>query len=341
MKELYKKSCLKLSNFSKKEIIYLIKLSILLKKQKKNKTEQKYLQGKNIALIFEKQSTRTRCAFEIAAYDQGANTTYLGPNDTHINYKESIEDSAKVLGKLYDGIQYRGYCDKILKKFKKYAKIPIWNGLTNKHHPTQILADLLTMKEIYPNKPFRNIKCAYVGDARNNIANSFIEAAYITGLKINIISPKSYWPDTIIYEKKKKLQDTNTNILYTDNIQEGVNKVDFIYTDVWVSMGEKKDIWKKKIKDLYTYQVNQKMLKMTNNPHTKILHCLPALHNKKSILGYRIHKKFNLNNGLEIASDIFASKKNLSFKQSENRLHTIKALLVSCLSKHRFFKNIV
>ncbi|VFP88423.1 Ornithine carbamoyltransferase subunit I [Buchnera aphidicola (Cinara piceae)] len=337
MKTLYKKSLLQLSDYTYKEIIYLIKLSQFLKKQKYDKKENKYIKGKNIALIFEKESTRTRCAFEIAAYDQGANITYLGPNDTHIGYKESIQDSAKVLGRMYDAVQYRGYNDKIIKNFKKYSKIPVWNGLTDTFHPTQILADLLTIKEIYPTKPFKKIKCAYVGDAQNNIANTLLEAAYITGLKINIVAPKIYWPKKNFLFKIIKQRKKNKNIIYTDNIKKGVRNVDFIYTDVWVSMGEKKDIWKKKIKELYPYQINKKMLKMTDNKNIKVLHCLPALHDKKSILGNEIHNKFNIDNGLEITHDIFNSDVNLSFEQSENRLHTIKALLVSCLSKKSFF----
>ncbi|VFP79240.1 ornithine carbamoyltransferase [Buchnera aphidicola] len=337
MKTLYKKSLLSLSDYTNKEIIYLIKLSKFLKQQKYNKKENKYIKGKNIVLIFEKESTRTRCAFEIAAYDQGANITYLGPNDTHIGYKESIQDSAKVLGKMYDAIQYRGHNDKIIKDFKKYSKIPVWNGLTDTFHPTQILADLLTIQEIKPKKSLKEIKCAYVGDAQNNIANTLLEAANIVGLKINIVAPKIYWPKKKFLFKKIKYIKKNKNIICTENIKEGVKNVDFIYTDVWVSMGEKKNIWEKKIKELYPYQINKNMLKMTNNKNIKILHCLPALHDKKSMLGYEIHNKFHINNGLEITNDIFNSNINLSFKQSENKLHTIKALLVSCLSKKSFF----
>ncbi|WP_075433913.1 ornithine carbamoyltransferase [Buchnera aphidicola] len=337
MKTLYKKSCLNLSSFTKKEIIYLVKLSQLFKKKKERKMEKQYLKKINIALIFEKQSTRTRCAFEIAAYDQGANTTYLGPNDTHIGYKESIKDSAKVLGKLYDGIQYRGFSDRVLEDFNRYAKVPVWNGLTNTFHPTQILADLITIKETYPDVPLKKIKCAYVGDAQNNICNTLVEASNITGLQVNIVAPKLYWPKKNIFLKNDINTTQKNNIKYTENIQQGVQNVDFIYTDVWVSMGEKEERWEKKIHDLYPYQVNKKMLDMTNNPNIKILHCLPALHNKKSIVGLKICNKFNLNNGLEISSEVFNSHINLSFQQSENRLHSIKALLVSCLSKQKFF----
>ncbi|VFP83719.1 ornithine carbamoyltransferase [Buchnera aphidicola] len=337
MKTLYQKSCLKLSDFTYEEIFYLMKLSKFLKKNKHNKKEKKYIKGKNIALIFEKQSTRTRCAFEVAAYDQGAHTTYIGPNDTHIGYKESIEDSAKVLGTMYDGIQYRGYNDTILENLKKYSKIPIWNGLTDKFHPTQILADLFTIIETFPEKPLKKIHCAYVGDAQNNIANSLIEAANIINFKLNIVSPESYWPKKNFLNKKYSLYNKRKNIIYTDKIIEGVKNVDLIYTDVWVSLGESDDMWKKRIEELYPYQVNKKMLNISNNPNIKILHCLPALHNKKSLIGLQLHNKFKFNNGLEITDDIFNSNINLSFRQSENRLHTIKALLVSCLSEEKIF----
>ncbi|VFP81143.1 Ornithine carbamoyltransferase subunit I [Buchnera aphidicola (Cinara kochiana kochiana)] len=337
MKTLYKKSCLKLSNFTCEEIFYLIQLSKFLKKHKHNKTEKKYIQGKNIALIFEKQSTRTRCAFEVAAHDQGAHTTYIGPNDTHIGYKESIEDSAKILGTMYDGIQYRGFSDTVLKDLKKYSKIPIWNGLTDKFHPTQILADLFTIIETFPKKSLKKIHCAYVGDAQNNIANSLIEAANIINFKLNIVAPKSYWPQKKLLTKNYSLNNNQKNIFYTDKIQEGVRNVDFIYTDVWVSLGESDDVWGSRIEELYPYQINKKMLNMTNNPDVKILHCLPALHNKKSLIGLKLHNKFKINNGLEITDDIFNSSINLSFQQSENRLHTIKSLLVSCLSEEKIF----
>ncbi|MGI4816641.1 MAG: ornithine carbamoyltransferase [Janthinobacterium lividum] len=339
MKTLYKKSFLQFSDFTQEEILYLIKLSRFIKNQKNKKKEKKYLKGKKIVLIFEKQSTRTRCAFEIAANDQGAYTTYIGPNDTHIGYKESVQDSAKILGTIYDGIQYRGYNDSVLYDFKKYSNKPVWNGLTNTFHPTQILADLFTMQEIYPNKKLQKIKCAYIGDAQNNIANTLLDAANFLNLKINIISPKIYQPKKNFLLNLNKKRKKNINILYTDNIKKGVKNVDFIYTDVWVSMGEKKSAWEKKINTLYPYQVNQKMLDMTKNPDIKILHCLPALHDKQSSLGLEIHNKFNIKNGLEISNDVFNSNFNISFQQSENRLHTIKALLISCLSKKIFFKN--
>ncbi|VFP85974.1 Ornithine carbamoyltransferase subunit I [Buchnera aphidicola (Cinara pseudotaxifoliae)] len=339
MKTLYQKSFLKFSDFTYEEILYLIKLSKLVKRQKHNNTEQKHLKGKKIVLIFEKQSTRTRCAFEIAANDQGAYTTYIGPNDTHIGYKESIQDSAKILGQMYDGIQYRGYYDNILQNLKKYSNKPVWNGLTNTFHPTQILADLFTMIEACPNKKLQDIRCAYVGDAQNNIANTLLDAATFMKLKINIISPKIYQPKKIFLLKSNKKKINNTNISFTNDVKKGVENVDFIYTDVWVSMGENKDVWKKKINALYPYQVNQNMLDMTKNSNVKVLHCLPALHDKQSSLGLEIHNQFNINNGLEISNEVFNSPVNISFQQSENRLHTIKALLISCLSKKIFFKN--
>ncbi|VAX76611.1 ornithine carbamoyltransferase [Buchnera aphidicola] len=337
MQTLYQKNCLRLFNFNHKEIQYLIKLSKFFKQMKNCKSEKKYLKGKNIVLIFEKPSTRTRCSFEIAAHDQGAKTTYLGPNDTHLGYKESVHDSAAVLGKIYNGILYRGFCQKILENLQKYSNIPVWNGLTDIFHPTQILSDLFTMSEIHPNTPLNKIKCAYVGDAQNNIANSLLEAAFILNLKLNIVAPKSCWPKkNIIFTRTEKL-NTKKNILYTDDIKKGIKNVDFIYTDVWISMGEKKIEWKKKIKELFPYQVNKTMLEMTNNPNVKVLHCLPALHDKKSTIGLKIHNQFNLKNGLEITDDIFYSNKSIILQQSENKMHTLKALLVSCLSKKKFF----
>lgn len=337
MKTLYKKNFLKFSDFTKKEIKFLINYSLDLKKQKKEKKEIQYLKKKNIALIFEKQSTRTRCAFEIAANDQGAHTTYLNSQDTHFGYKESIADTAKVLGCMYDGIQFRGYHDHTLNILAKYSKIPVWNGLTNNFHPTQLLADLVTIQEIYPNIALKDIQIAYVGDAKNNIAYTLLEAAQTIGFKLNIIAPKIYWPDKDIYNIYQKKIKKN-KITYTENIKEGVKNIDFIYTDTWISMGEKKTCWKEKITNLKKYQVNKKMLDLTNNPNIKILHCLPALHDKNSKISLEIHKKYNFSSGIEISNDIFASKDNLSFQQSLNKLHSIKALLITTLSKnHPFF----
>lgn len=332
MHTLYQKSFLKLSSFNYKEINDLIEFSIFLKKNRKK--EPKYLKNKKIALIFEKSSTRTRCAFEIAAYEQGAYTTYIGNNNTHIGKKESIQDTAKILSYMYDGIQYRGESQKTLISIDQNSSIPVWNGLTTEFHPTQILADLMTIREIYPNKLFNEITCAYVGDAQNNIANTIIEAAYITGLKVNIVSPKKYWPKKEFLKKNFLYFNENKQIKFTENIADGVKHVNFIYTDVWVSMNESEKLWEEKIKNLRSYQVNQDMLNISNNSDIKVLHCLPALHNKDSELGYKIHKKYNFSSGIEITNDIFNSQYNLSFKQSENKIHTIKALLISTLIKN-------
>ncbi|AEH39820.1 ornithine carbamoyltransferase chain F [Buchnera aphidicola (Cinara tujafilina)] len=331
MKTLFKKNFLKFSDFTKKEILFLINFSIFLKKQKMKTKKIKFLKKKNIALIFEKKSTRTRCAFEIAARDQGAYTTYLNSKDTHLGYKESIEDTAKVLGCMYDGIQYRGYNDKTLHLLAKYSNIPVWNGLTDMFHPTQLLADLVTIVEIYPKILFEKLHIAYIGDAKNNIANTLIDAAYILGFNLNIIAPKIYWPEKNILNMSKN-NKKRAKITCTENIADGVKNIDFIYTDTWISMGDKKTCWKEKIENLKDYQVNQKILKLTKNVNIKILHCLPALHDKNSTIGLEIHKKYNFSSGIEISNDIFSSKANLSFQQSINKLHSAKALLISTLS---------
>ncbi|CUR53218.1 ornithine carbamoyltransferase [Buchnera aphidicola] len=341
MKTLYNKSFLKFSDFTSQEILYLLNFSKILKKKKQKNKEIKYLKNKKIILIFEQTSTRTRCAFEIAAYEQGAYTTILNPSDTHIKHKESIEDSIKIFNLLYDGIQYRGNSHNTIKLFKKYAKIPVWNGLTQKFHPTQVLADIFTMKEIYPNLSFFEIKCAYIGDAQNNISNTLLEAAKILKFQLTIIAPKKYWPkkeflEKYIYNTTSKIN----NIQYTENISIGTKKIHFIYTDVWVSMTENENCWTKKIKDLLPYQVNENLIYHTKNPNIKILHCLPALHNQDSILGKKLHTLYNLKNGLEITHSIFKSKYNISFQQANNKLHTIKALLISNLCIFDSFKKI-
>ncbi|MFT8229907.1 MAG: ornithine carbamoyltransferase [Enterobacterales bacterium] len=332
MVKLFKKNLLRLMNLSYDEINYLLILSIKLKQQKEHKKEIKQLYGKNIALIFEKNSTRTRCAFEIAAFDQGANTTYLGLNGNQISNKESIKDTARVLNKIYDGIQYRGYSQLVLEILANYTKIPIWNGLTTEFHPTQILADLLTIKEYMPKKKFNQIKLAYIGDTQNNISYSLMEAAALTGLDLRLISPYIYWPnkifvDTCIKISKKK----GGNITVTENICDGIKYVDFIYTDVWVSMGESEKLWKKKISLLKEYQVNMKLINKTKNKNVKFLHCLPSFHDNNTIISKRIMNEFNLFGGIEVTNEVFESKYSIVFEQSENRLHTIKAMIVSSL----------
>lgn len=334
MNNLYKRNCLRLLDFNLLELESIIKLSKKLKQNKKNNEEIQLLKKKNIALIFEKESTRTRCAFELAAFDQGAHITYLGPGSTHIGKKESIADTAKILGRLYDGIQYRGHNHKTIEILAQYSNVPVWNGLTKKFHPTQLFADLLTIQEIFPNKKFHEIKCAYVGDTRNNIGNSLLEAALLCNLDLRFIAPKKYWPEKKLLKFcQEKTSNHTSNITCTENIQKGVKNVDFIYTDVWVSMGESQETWEKKIQLLNNYQVNSEMLDMTNNPNVKVLHCLPALHDDNTEIGKDLFKKYGFKNGVEITNNVFQKNENIIFEQAENRLHTIKAILISSLLK--------
>ncbi|CAL4321983.1 Ornithine carbamoyltransferase subunit I [Buchnera aphidicola (Periphyllus testudinaceus)] len=331
MNPFYLRNFLKLNDFKKKDILFLLKFSKTIKLKKLIKKEKKYLKNKNIALIFEKESTRTRCSFEIASFDQGAKTTYLGPGDTHLGYKESIEDTAETLGKIYDGILYRGHQHKNIKKLAKYSKIPVWNGLTNKFHPTQILSDLLTIKEIFPKKKINKIKISYIGDSSNNISNSLVEASNLFKFKLSLISPKEYFPNKKFLNKYINIKN---NIFLTDDIEKGIYKTDIIYTDVWISMGEKLKKQKEKINKLKNYQVNKKILKLSNNPFIKVFHCLPALHNTKTVFGKKIMKQFNLKNGVEITEDVFNANKKIIFQQSSNRVHVVKSLIMNSLIKN-------
>ncbi|NIG99303.1 MAG: ornithine carbamoyltransferase [Buchnera aphidicola (Periphyllus acericola)] len=331
MNPFYLRNFLKLSDFNSENILFLLNFSEKIKFKKIIQKEKKFLKNKNLALIFEKKSTRTRCSFEIAAFDQGAKTTYLGPKDTHLGYKESIEDTAETLGKMYDGILYRGYKQKIIKKLAKYSKIPIWNGLTNEHHPTQILSDLLTIKEIFPQKNINQIKITYIGDSTNNISNSLLEASNLLNFKLSLISPKKYFPKKKFFNKYSNIKK---NIKLTEDIEIGIKNADIVYTDVWISMGEKIENQEEKIISLKKYQVNKKILKLSKNPFVKVFHCLPALHNKKTIFGKEIIKKFNLKNGVEITDDIFNLNKKIIFQQSSNRVHIMKSLIINCLIKN-------
>lgn len=329
---LYQRNLIRLLDFKDFEIYKVLELAIELKKLKKNKKERQYLKGKNIVLIFEKESTRTRCAFEVAAADQGAHVTYLGPGSTHLGYKESIQDTARVLSKMYHGIQYRGHKHNVIKKLSEFSEVPVWNGLTEKFHPTQALADLLTIKENSKFKSFNQITCAYVGDARNNISNTILEAAAITGLNLKLIAPKKYWPNkSLLSLCQSQSIKNNGKIICTENIEYGVKNADFIYTDVWVSMGEKQEVWTDRIELLKKYQVNSTMLELTQNKNIKVLHCLPAFHNYDTIVGKKILNKFNLNNGMEITHEVFEKQKDIIFEQSENKLHTIKSLMICTL----------
>lgn len=323
---------LKLLDFSQKEIKFLLDLSIDLKKSKYNGTEQKLMEGKNIALIFEKASTRTRCAFEVAALDQGAHVTYLGPSGSQIGKKETMKDTARVLGRMYDGIEYRGFGQEIVEELGKYAGVPVWNGLTNEYHPTQILADFMTMIE-HSDKPLSDIAFCYLGDGRNNMGNSLMVGAAKMGMDFRVAAPKEYQPsDELVNICKEIAKETGAKITITDNVEDAVDGVDFLYTDVWVSMGEADSVWEERIKLLKPYQVNMDIIKKTGNPNVKFLHCLPAFHNRDTTLGEEIFQKFKID-GMEVTDEVFESKHSLVFDEAENRLHTIKAVMVATLGK--------
>ncbi|NOU47935.1 MAG: ornithine carbamoyltransferase [Bacteroidales bacterium] len=321
---------LKLLDFTPQEIKFLLNLSADLKAAKYAGTEQQRLKGKNIALIFEKDSTRTRCAFEVAAYDQGANVTYLGPSGSQIGKKESMKDTARVLGRMYDGIEYRGYGQDLVETLGKYAGVPVWNGLTNEFHPTQILADFLTMME-HSNKPLNQVRFAYLGDARNNMGNSLMVGAAKMGMDFRAVAPKKMWPEEELVATCRSIaKETGATITLTDSVDEGVKGVDFLYTDVWVSMGEPDHVWEERINMMLPYQINQKMLDKTGNPNVKFLHCLPAFHNRQTTIGEQIYQKFGIE-AMEVNDEVFESPASLVFDEAENRLHTIKAVMVATL----------
>jgi len=327
---LKKRNFLKLLDFTPDEIKFLLDLAIDLKKEKYSGTEKQRLKGKNIALIFEKASTRTRCAFEVAAFDQGARITYLGPEGSHIGKKETMKDTARVLGRMYDGIGYRGFGQVIVEELAKYAGVPVWNGLTNEFHPTQILADFMTMME-HSNKPLHQISFVYCGDARNNMGNSLMVGASKMGMDFRACAPKKYWPDKeLIATCQAIAKSTGAKITLTESIDIGVKEVDFVYTDVWLSMGEAKDLWDERIKEMLPYQVNKELIKKTGNPKVKYMHCLPSFHNMDTEMGMEIFKKYGLN-GLETTEDVFESDASIVFDEAENRLHTIKAVMVATL----------
>jgi len=329
---LYHKNFLKLLDFQPSEIEYLLDLAAELKWAKKTGTEEPVLTGKNIALIFEKSSTRTRCAFEVAAYDQGAHVTYLGPTGSQIGSKESMKDTARVLGRMYDGIQYRGYGQELVETLAKYAGVPVWNGLTDEFHPTQILADLLTMRE-HSDKPLNKIKFAYLGDARNNMGNSLMVGAAKMGMDFRAAAPSKFQPSTELQETCKAIAtQTGGSILVTDNLDLAVKDCDFIYTDVWVSMGESAAVWQERIELLMPYQVNARTLALTGNPLVKFLHCLPAYHNRETKTGEEIFQKYGIES-MEVTEDVFESNASIVFDQAENRMHTIKAVMVATLGQ--------
>jgi ornithine carbamoyltransferase len=328
---LHNRHFLKLLDFTPEEIKQLLELAADLKKAKKEGNEKKYLKGKNIALIFEKASTRTRCAFEVAAHDQGAHVTYLGPTGSQIGQKESMKDTARVLGGMYDGIEYRGYGQIIVEELARYAGVPVWNGLTNEFHPTQILADFLTMLE-YSDKQLNKMVFCYLGDARYNMGNSLMVGSAKMGIDFRIASPKEYQPSEELVEKCRAIaRETGAKITITTDVNEAVKGADFLYTDVWVSMGEPDSVWEERISLLKPYQVNMNVIEKTQNPQVKFLHCLPAFHNRDTKVGEEIFQKFGLD-GMEVTEDVFESKHSIVFDEAENRLHTIKAVMVATLS---------
>jgi|SRR5690554_531130 len=321
---------LTLRDFSPREISYLLKLSADLKAAKYAGTEVPQLNNKEIALIFEKDSTRTRVGFEVAAYDQGAKVTYLGPTGTHIGHKESVKDTARVLGRIYDAIEYRGFGQKIVEELAEYAGVPVYNGLTNEFHPTQVLADFLTMQE-HVEKPLHEIAYVFLGDAANNMGDSLLLGGAKMGMDVRLCAPKACWPSQASRDEAQAIaRETGARITITDDVDAAVAGVDFVYTDVWVSMGEPTEKWGERIKLLLPYQVNAAVMKKTGNPRARFMHCLPAFHNTETTIGKEIHAEFGIE-AMEVTDEVFESPASIVFDQAENRLHTIKAVLVATL----------
>ena len=325
------RSFLKLLDFTPEEIRCMIDLARDLKQAKKNGRERPAMTGKNIALIFEKTSTRTRCAFEVAAHDQGAHVTYLGPSGSQMGVKESMKDTARVLGRMFDGIEYRGYAQATVEQLAAYAGVPVWNGLTDEAHPTQILADFLTMSE-HCDKDWKDIRFAYLGDARFNMGNSLLVGGAKMGMDVRIVAPKALQPASdLIAQCKAIAAETGARITITDDIDAGVQGCDFLYTDIWVSMGEPAEVWKERIDLLKPYQVNAAMMERTGNPACKFMHCLPSYHNLETRVGREIYGQFGLD-GVEVTEEVFESEASIVFDEAENRMHTIKAVMVATLS---------
>ncbi len=322
---------LKLLDFTPKEIQFLLDLAADLKKAKYTGAEQKSLAGKNIALIFEKSSTRTRCSFEVAAHDQGAQVSYIGPSGSQIGHKESMKDTARVLGRMYDGIEYRGHGQSIVEELAEFSGVPVWNGLTDEFHPTQILADFLTMLEHSNGKPLNQISFAYLGDARNNMGNSLMVGAAKMGMDIRLVAPKSFWPEEELVQTCRDIAEkTGASITLTEDVASGVNGCDFLYTDVWVSMGEAPEAWDERVAIMKPYQINQQVIELTGNPQVKFMHCLPAFHNDETKVGKEVSEKYGMQ-GLEVTEDVFESEHSIVFDEAENRMHTIKAIMVATL----------
>ncbi|MGO4596752.1 ornithine carbamoyltransferase [Terrabacter sp. 2RAF25] len=330
LSSLHRRNLLKEIDLTPDEFRALLDLAAELKAAKREGREERRLTGKNVALVFEKTSTRTRCAFEVAAADQGASTTYLDPSGSQIGHKESAKDTARVLGRFYDGIQYRGAGHDIVETLGAFAGVPVWNGLTDDWHPTQSLCDVLTMRE-HAGKPDEQIAYAYAGDARFNMGNSLLVTGAILGMDVRIVAPQPLWPsDDVVAIAKRYAAETGARVTLTEDVAEGVRGVDFVHTDVWVSMGEPKEVWAERIEMLSPYQVNAEMLAATENPRVKFMHCLPAFHDLETKVGQDVHEQFGLKE-LEVTDDVFESAASVVFDQAENRMHTIKALMVATL----------
>jgi ornithine carbamoyltransferase len=324
------RSFLKELDFTPAELKFLLRTSADLKLAKYGGYERPRLSGKNVALIFEKTSTRTRTAFEVAAKDQGAHVTYLEPGGSQIGHKESMKDTARVLGRTYDGIEYRGFSQETVETLAEYAGVPVWNGLTDEFHPTQILADMLTMTE-HSDKHLGEIAYCYLGDARNNMGNSLMVGGCKFGMDVRLCAPRDLWPhDELVTTCRGIAEETGARLTLTEDVDEGVSGVDYLYTDVWVSMGEDKSVWKKRIELLTPYQVNKGLVERTGNPRVKFMHCLPAFHNRQTKVGEEIFEHYGMD-GLEVTDDVFESEHSIVFDQAENRLHTIKAVMVATL----------
>ena len=321
---------LTLRDFTPREITFLLKLSADLKAAKYAGTEVPQLSGKEIALIFEKDSTRTRVGFEVAAFDQGAHVTYLGPSGNHLGHKESVKDTARVLGRVYDAIEYRGFGQSVVEELARYAGVPVYNGLTDEFHPTQVLADFLTMQE-HAEKPLREIAYVFIGDAANNMGDSLLIGGAKMGMDVRLCAPRSCWPSADTCQQAEQIASTTgARIMITDDIDSAVAGVDFVYTDVWVSMGEPEERWAERIELLLPYQVNTELMARTGNPRVRFMHCLPAFHNTETVIGREIEQKFGLT-AMEVTEEVFESPGSIVFDQAENRMHTIKAVLVATL----------
>ncbi|MGH8867632.1 MAG: ornithine carbamoyltransferase [Actinomycetes bacterium] len=324
------RSFVKELDFTPAELGHLLDLSRALKSAKRAGTEQPRLTGKNIALIFEKTSTRTRCAFEVAAHDQGAHVTYLDPSGSQLGHKESAKDTARVLGRMYDGIQYRGSAQATVEELAAYAGVPVWNGLTDEWHPTQMLADFLTMQE-HTSKPLSQVAYAFLGDARFNMGRSLLVTGALLGCDVRLVAPGSLWPDESLVEQAREIAaGTGARVTLTEDVVDGVRGADYVHTDVWVSMGEPKEVWDERVELLRPYQVTADVMKATGNPQARFMHCLPAFHNRETAVGQQVYARTGMT-ALEVTDDVFESEASLVFDQAENRMHTIKAILVATL----------